>query len=254
MLACWVGISVGYHRYWTHQSFKCPRWLQYPLAVCGAVATEGPLMVPPELRAGKRYAGWVPDHLQHHAYTDRDGDPHSPLEWGFWWAHMGWLNYETLPPAGWRASSRLDHDPVVRWQYRFYWRLAVGFGFVAPMLIGLWWAGWLAALQCLLIAGFLRGTLFLHFTWLVNSATHLWGSRARDAGGTPYTDDASRNNLTVALLTFGEGYHGNHHADPNSASLGVRWWDFDPGKWLIHSLRLLGLTWQVRPFAPRPPR
>jgi stearoyl-CoA desaturase (Delta-9 desaturase) len=237
-LANLIGISVGYHRYWTHRSFECRQWVQYALAVCGATAAEGPL------------TQWVKDHLQHHAYTDKDGDPHSPVRWGFFWAHMGWLLYETLPPPGWRSTSRFATNPVVQWQRRWYW-LLVGAGFALPTLVGFWYGGPLVALQALLIAGFLRTVLHLHITWCVNSVAHLWGSRAVDASGVPYTNDASRNNWILALFSLGEGWHSNHHADPNSAVLGVKWWHFDPGKWLIYTLRTVGLAWNVRPFSPR---
>lgn len=244
-----VGISVGYHRYWTHQAFRCSRPVQYVLAVLGAVPGEGPLCVPPEARAGKRYAGWVKDHLQHHAYTEEDGDPHSPRRWGFFWAHMQWLFYETLSPPGWRPTSRLDNDPVVRWQYRWYWYIVVA-GFALPTLIGFLVGGWSVAVQALLVAGFLRMVVHLHVTWCVNSVAHIWGRRATDATGRPYTDDDSRNVLWLGLISMGEGFHGTHHADPNSAWFGP----LDAGWRLIRLLKSCGLVWDVRPFRPRSPR
>jgi len=248
-LASLVGISVGYHRHWTHQAFRCPKPVQYVLAVLGAIAAEGPLCVPPELRAGTKYAGWVKDHLQHHAYTEKDGDPHSPRRWGFLWAHMRWLFYETLAPAGWRPTSRLDNDPVVRWQYRWYWYLVV-VGFALPTAVGFLLGGWSVAVQALLIAGFLRTVVHLHVTWCVNSVAHIWGRRAVDAAGRPYTDDDSRNVLWLGLISLGEGFHGTHHADPNSAWFG----SLDAGWRVIRLLESCGLATAVRPFAPRPPR
>ena len=245
-VANFIGISVGYHRLWTHQAFKCRRWVQYTLAVLGGLAAEGPLAVPPEVQ--KRYRGWVKDHLQHHASTDRDYDPHSPRQWGFFWAHMGWLFFETVPPPGWRNTTRLDNDPVVRWQYRWYWYIAVA-GFVVPGLVALAVGGWMAGLQGVLIAGFLRTVAHLHVTWCVNSVAHLWGTRATSSAGVPYTDDDSRNNWVLALFSGGEGWHGYHHADPNSYQLGVKWWHFDPGKWFINILRWTRLAWDGRRFA-----
>jgi stearoyl-CoA desaturase (delta-9 desaturase) len=228
-----LGISVGYHRYFTHGSFKCPEWVKYMLAAMGALAGEGTL------------AEWVRNHRQHHAYTEKDGDPHSPWRYrqplGFVWAHLGWLLWETVPPKDYHPIELVRDRAVIRWQERWYWSMVVA-GFVVPLL--LWgWSG-------LVWVGFVRTLAHLHVTWCVNSVCHLWGTRPWALNGAPWTNDQSRNNAMVALFTSGEGWHGNHHVKQNAADLGRdHWWD--PGWWFISSLSRLGLAWNVITF-PKP--
>lgn len=227
-----LGITAGYHRYWTHQAFKARRPLQVFLAIAGGMACEGPILK------------WYKDHTQHHAYTDVRWDPHTPNllpDEGFWWAHIGWLFWPVPMPPGYRQTTRLDQDPVVRWQDRWYLPIAVS-GFVIPFLAAGWPGLWLA--------GFIRVVLHWHVTWAVNSVCHRWGEPARTRSGEIIVQrNKSADNWVIALLGMGEGWHATHHADPNSYELGIgsRFWD--PGKWFIATLESCGLVSNRRPFA-----
>ena len=217
-----LGIGVGYHRLLTHRSFRCPKWLEYCLAVCGTITLEGgPIF-------------WVGVHRMHHQMTDREGDPHSPRD-GKWWSHMGWIlagealhrGTEELGPY----VPDLRRDKFYLWLSRYHW--------VPPLVVGLavfYFGGW----NLLLWGVFLRTVVGLHATWMVNSATHLWGSKRWATG------DDSTNNFWVALLTFGEGWHNNHHAHPGSARHGLRWWEIDANWYVILALRAVGLAHDIR--------
>jgi len=216
------GIGMGYHRLLTHRGYKVPKAVEYFLATCGTLALEGgPIQ-------------WVVTHRIHHAHADRPGDPHTPRDGG-WWAHVGWIlwgtaqNHDDATIA--RYAPDLIKDPVYRLLNRFY--------YVPLLVIGVFlfiFGGW----GVMLWAVFLRVTLALHATWLVNSATHLWGKRRFE------TEDDSRNSWWVALLSFGEGWHNNHHAHPVSARHGVRWYEIDLN-WLgIRALQLLGLAHSIK--------
>jgi fatty-acid desaturase len=216
------GIGMGYHRLLTHRGYKTPKWMEYLLTVCATLTLEGgPIF-------------WVGVHRMHHQNTDKEGDPHSPNDGGFW-SHMGWLitgrslhnNSEDLLPL----VPDLRKDKFHLWISRWHW-LPVTVLAVILFLVG----GW----PFLLWGIFLRTVVGLHSTWLVNSATHMWGSR-RFA-----TSDTSRNSFWVALLTFGEGWHNNHHAHPQSSRHGLAWYEFDPNWYGISALRLLGLAWDVK--------
>ena len=217
-----LGIGMGYHRLLTHRGYKVPKPVEYFLAVCGTLALEGgPIQ-------------WVVTHRMHHAHADRPGDPHTPRDGG-WWAHVGWIlwgtaqNHEPVTIA--RYAPELIKDPFYRWLNRFY--------YVPLLLVGVLlfvYGGW----GVLLWGVFLRLTLALHATWLVNSATHLWGKTRFE------TDDDSRNSWWVALLTFGEGWHNNHHAHPTSARHGLRWYEIDLNWMGIRALQLLGLAHGIK--------
>jgi stearoyl-CoA desaturase (delta-9 desaturase) len=226
-LALWwiaggVGIGMGYHRLLTHRGFKTPKWMEYLLTVCATLTMEGgPIF-------------WVAIHRMHHQNTDKAGDPHSPVDGGFW-SHMGWLvtgqtmhndSAELLP-----FVPDLRKDSFHMWISRWHWTPVVALG-VILLIVG----GW----PFLLWGIFLRTVIGLHSTWLVNSATHMWGSR-RFA-----THDTSRNSFWVALLTFGEGWHNNHHAHPQSSRHGLAWYEFDPNWYGISALRIVGLAWDVK--------
>lgn len=217
-----LGIGMGYHRLLTHRGYKTPRWIEYFLTTCGTLALEGgPIF-------------WVATHRKHHQNTDRDGDPHSPHDGGLW-SHMGWiLTGRTLHN---NANELLPYVPELRkdrfhtWISRWHWIPITALGGIV-FAIG----GW----RFLLWVIFFRTVLGLHSTWLVNSATHMWGRRRFP------TRDNSRNSLWVALLTFGEGWHNNHHAFPQSARHGLAWYEFDPNWYGIVILRLLGLARDVK--------
>jgi stearoyl-CoA desaturase (delta-9 desaturase) len=177
---------------------------------------------------------WVATHRIHHRHTDKPGDPHSPRD-GKWWAHMGWItsgkamhqSTEELAPF----ARDLVSDRFHVWISKWHWVPLTVSGFLILAVFG-----W----QVTLWAVFLRVTLGLHFTWLVNSATHLWGSQRFDTG------DDSRNSFWVAILTFGEGWHNNHHAHMHSARHGLRWWEIDMNWYGILALRALGLARDIK--------
>ena len=217
-----LGIGIGYHRLLTHRSFKTSKWVEYCLTICATLALEGgPIF-------------WVATHRKHHQNTDKEGDPHSPND-GAIWSHIGWLvtgqtmhnDSATLLPL----VPDLRKDRFHVWISRWHWLPMVGLG-VVLFLIG--------GLPFLLWGIFLRTVFGLHSTWLVNSATHMWGSRRFD------TADTSRNSFWVAVLTFGEGWHNNHHAHPQSSRHGLAWYEIDFNWYGIVLLQKLGLAWDVK--------
>ncbi len=217
-----LGIGMGYHRLLTHRGYKTPKFVEYFLTTCGTLALEsGPI-------------NWVGTHRIHHAYTEAAGDPHTPRD-GKWWAHMGWILQGTAQQYDEATLKRfvpdLMRDRFHVWINRYFYVPLV----VSGILLFAW-GGWPA----LMWGVFLRVTIGLHVTWLVNSATHLWGKRRFQ------TTDDSTNNFVVALITFGEGWHNNHHAHPRAARHGVAWYEFDLN-WLgIRALQLLGLARDVK--------
>lgn len=217
-----LGIGIGYHRLLTHRGYKTPKAVEYFLTFCGALALQGgPL-------------DWVATHRIHHAHADAPGDPHTPRDGG-WWSHVLWVMHRT---GQHREQAMLDkyvpdltRDPFHVWLTRLYLLPLVLVG-LALLALG----GW----PYVLWGVFFRVTYGWHATWLVNSATHMWGAR-RFA-----TRDDSRNSLWVALLTFGEGWHNNHHAHPTSARHGLRWYEIDMNWWGIRALQLLGLARSIK--------
>ncbi|MGH9904280.1 MAG: acyl-CoA desaturase [Pyrinomonadaceae bacterium] len=226
-LALWwisgsLGIGMGFHRLLTHRGYKTPKPIEYFLTFCGTLALEGGAI------------NWVVTHRIHHSQTDIPGDPHTPRE-GKWWAHMGWILRGTAQQHPENIMRRyapdLMKDPVHIWMNRLYFVPLILCGVVLLAL-----GGWSA----LMWGVFLRVTLGLHATWLVNSATHLWGSR-RFA-----TRDDSTNSWWVALVSFGEGWHNNHHAYPRAARHGLKWYEVDINWYGIRALQWLGLAKGVR--------
>jgi fatty-acid desaturase len=217
-----LGIGMGYHRLLTHRGYKTSKWLEYFLTTCGTLALEGgPIF-------------WVATHRIHHQYSDKEGDPHTPRE-GTYWAHMGWIF----------TGKAMHHDTDVLRRYvpdlskdRFHVALTT-WHWVPQVVLGL---ALLASggIPYVLWAIFFRTTFGLHCTWLVNSATHIWGSRRFK------TRDDSTNNWWVALVTFGEGWHNNHHAHPVSARHGLAWYELDLNWIGIRTLQTLGLAWDVK--------
>lgn len=217
-----IGICLGYHRLLTHRSFQVPRLLEYAIALIGSMALQGgPIF-------------WVAGHRQHHAFTeDVDKDPYSARR-GFWWSHILWILYprsEFFTGATYRKfAPDLARDPFYTWLDRYFLLLQL------PLAIGLYaLGGW----SFVVWGVFVRIVLLWHTTWLINSATHLFGDRPFD------TDDGSRNLWWVALLTFGEGWHNNHHAYPNVAKAGWQWWQVDTTWWVIRVLQAIGLAKKV---------
>jgi fatty-acid desaturase len=217
-IAVGFGISLGYHRLHTHRGFKTSLLFEYFLAVCGALSFEGgPIF-------------WVATHRIHHQKSDRDGDPHSPRD-GAWWAHVGWILVGESKHSNTRLMSKYAPDLA---RHRFYVWLNNYHWLPTVALAALLYA--IGGLPLFLWAICLRIVVGLHATWLVNSATHMWGSR-RFA-----TRDDSRNNWWVALITFGEGWHNNHHAHPVSARHGLAWYEFDLSWITLKLLRVIGLV------------
>ncbi len=217
-----LGVTLCYHRLLTHRSFHVPKWLEYVLTLCGGLALQGgPLK-------------WVSTHRVHHAFSDRPSDPHSPTR-GFWWAHMGWLfvwDDQIDDPKQYTQFVRdLVADPV----YRFMERYNTWFTVLLGVLLYAW-GGW----SFLVWGLFVRTAFVYHATWLVNSAAHLWGYQSYD------TNEGSRNNWWVALLSYGEGWHNNHHAYLHSAAHGLRWWEVDITYVVIRLLAALRVATRVR--------
>ncbi len=219
-----IGICLTYHRLLTHRSFATrPRWLEYVLTMIGCCASEGGAI------------SWVADHRNHHAHSDGDHDVHSPNR-GFAWAHMlWWMTPEVVschtPEYFKKWAPDLYKDPVHRWinSYNLVFPILL---FVALYALGgMSWLVW---------GGFVRTVFVLHSTWLVNSATHVWGYRTHE------TRDASTNNWWVALLSYGEGWHNNHHAFQTSARHGQRWWEVDMTYVAIRALSAVGIAHSVK--------
>jgi fatty-acid desaturase len=217
-----LGIGMGYHRLLTHRGYKTPKWVEYFLTICGAMALEGGPIA------------WVGTHRVHHQNTDKEGDPHSPRDGGLW-AHMGWImtgqamhnsTKELLPYV-----PDLRKDKFQVWISEWHWVPLTVLGAALFAIGGLPFLFW---------GVFVRVTVGLHATWLVNSATHMWGSRRF------LTDDTSKNSFWVAILTFGEGWHNNHHAVPQSARHGLTWYEFDVNWYGICALKALGLARDVK--------
>jgi fatty-acid desaturase len=235
-----LGINVCYHRLLTHRGFTCPRWFEHVLSVLGTCSFQGTPLV------------WVAIHRMHHQHSDEKADPHSPKE-NFFWGHMGWfLIYD---PAVYnmtlfdRYARDLIQDRFYRWLERprvkravhlIHWATFLVLGAVVgavttgtalgALQLGLSWLVW---------GVFVRTVVHLHCTWAVNSVTHRWGYRNFN------TTDNSRNNWLVALVSNGEGWHNNHHADPRSAAHGMRWFEFDVSYLIIRGFQLVGLASDV---------
>lgn len=217
-----LGVGMGFHRLLTHRGYKTPKLVEYFITLCGLLALEGGAI------------NWVVTHRIHHAHTDAPGDPHTPREGG-WWAHIGWMLKGTAQSHDQQTLARYAPD-MVKDRFHvlannFYWIPII---FLAIGLLAL--GGW----SFVLWAVFFRITFNFHATWLVNSATHMWGRR-RFA-----TRDDSTNNWWVALLTFGEGWHNNHHAYPTAARHGLAWYEIDLNWWGIRTMQFLRLAKNVK--------
>jgi stearoyl-CoA desaturase (delta-9 desaturase) len=236
-----IGITVGYHRLFTHRSFKTNAVMRFLLGALGSMAVQGAVIE------------WCGAHRRHHQHSDDVEDPHSPHvhaggSWGsgiratfrgFYHAHVGWLFGQRLKGMG-KYTPDLRADPVTRAVNTYFYWIALS-GLVIPALLGglITWT-WMGALLGFLWGGLVRILFVHHITWSVNSVCHLWGT-------TPFrTGDHSRNNPIVGVLAHGEGWHNNHHAFPTSARHGLAWWQFDPSYMLIRALALVGLVWDVR--------
>jgi len=218
------GVTAGYHRYFSHRAYRTSRAFQLLLAVLGASAVQkGPLW-------------WAAHHRAHHRHSDGPEDVHSPLERGFWWSHVGWILARRYDATNLALVKDLARFPELRWLDR--WHLVVPLALAGILFV----AGGLPAL----LWGFFVSTVLLwHGTFAINSLAHVFGRRRYETG------DGSRNSLALALVTFGEGWHNNHHFYPSSANQGFFWWELDAS---YYTLRLLAALRVVRDLRTPPDR
>ena len=241
-----LGINLCYHRLLTHKGFALPKWLEHTFAVLGVCCLQD------------TPARWVAVHRLHHQHSDEQDDPHSPLV-SFLWGHCGWLlvtNQELQRLSMYERYSRdilrdrfylgMERNGMWMWINMAHWLVFFLAGLAIGWLVdGSYAAGVQFGLSLLVWGVFVRTVLVWHITWSVNSVTHLWGYRNYE------TDERSRNNVFVGLVSNGEGWHNNHHADPRSAAHGHRWWEFDVTYLTIQFLSLLGLARDVVKPNPR---
>jgi stearoyl-CoA desaturase (delta-9 desaturase) len=234
-----LGIGVGFHRLFSHNAFKAKAPVRVALGILGSMAAQGPALY------------WAAIHRRHHAFSDREGDPHSPYFAargnrkslrGFWHAHVGWLfDPEVHDFAVFVPDLLRDRALFLVHSTYFLW---IGLGLALPAGIGYIAGGWRGAAGGFLWGGLVRIALTHHVTWSVNSLCHMYGSR-------PFrSKDLSRNNVLLALAAFGEGWHNNHHSFPSSAFHGLHWWQIDISGYVIRLLRATGLAWSVRRPSP----
>jgi stearoyl-CoA desaturase (delta-9 desaturase) len=220
---CEISITAGYHRLWSHHAYEAHWLVRVILATGGTYATQNSIL------------HWSSDHRMHHRHVDdNDKDPYSAQR-GFWYSHIGWMlrDYGTYYDPEYKNCPDLKKDPVVMWQHRHYLPSVLGLNFGIPFLLGLWHGD---IIGMLLLAGVARLVISHHFTFFINSLAHIWGSQ-------PYSDkNSSKDNGFIAYLTMGEGYHNYHHSFQRDYRNGIRWWQFDPTKWLIRSLAFFGLA------------
>jgi stearoyl-CoA desaturase (delta-9 desaturase) len=213
------GLTAGYHRYFSHRSYKTSRAFQFLLAALACAATQkGPLW-------------WAAHHRRHHRFSDQEGDVHSPVRSGFWWSHVGWIlstKYEETDFDGIKDFARY---PELRWLNRWHLIPAIALA-VSCYLIG----GWQY-----LVWGYVISTVMLyHGTFVINSLAHVWGNRRYE------TTDDSRNNFWLAIITGGEGWHNNHHHYMASVRQGFFWWEIDTSYYLLRLLSWFGIVWDLR--------
>jgi stearoyl-CoA desaturase (Delta-9 desaturase) len=232
-----LGITVGFHRYFTHRSFETSKVVKTLLAVLGSMTSQGPV------------CQWVSDHRKHHAHSDVEGDPHSPHVGsgagligtlrGFWHSHVGWLFSTKGLVVRTKYGRDLIEDAIVRNVDRLYF-LWVALGFVLPFAVGYALDGTRGGIEATVWGGLVRIAVFQHITWSVNSICHMFGRRDFDVR------DESRNNWLLALPSLGEAWHNNHHAFPSSAVHGLGRHQFDVSALVIRGLEKIGLVWDVK--------
>jgi stearoyl-CoA desaturase (Delta-9 desaturase) len=237
-----LGVTIGYHRLLTHRSFQTSKPMEYLFATLGSMAVQGPVIA------------WVADHRKHHAHTDEEGDPHSPhvghgdgikgALHGLWYAHMGWLFDSHGRAEGKQYARDLVEDRGMRFINRNFLGIVL-LGLLIPAGLGYLLDGTLkGALTGLLWGGLVRIFMLHHVTWSINSVCHFFGRR-RFA-----IEDHSTNVFWLALPSFGESWHHNHHAFPRSAVHGLKWWEVDPSAWVIRGMKRLKLAWNVVEITP----
>jgi stearoyl-CoA desaturase (Delta-9 desaturase) len=217
-----LSITGGYHRLWAHKSYEASPILKWFFALWGAGALQNSILI------------WASDHRRHHRHVDdTELDPYSAKR-GLWYSHMGWMlrDYAGHEPDFSNAGDLL-RDPVVIWQNKHYVALTLLMNLGLPLLLGIWHGD---IIGTILLVGLLRLVVNHHVTFFINSLAHFWGSR-------PYTEtNSARDNGFLALLTYGEGYHNYHHIFQTDYRNGIRWWQWDPTKWMIALCDRLGLA------------
>ncbi|MFM9907174.1 MAG: acyl-CoA desaturase, partial [Nitrospiraceae bacterium] len=220
-----MGITVGYHRLVSHQSFECPNWVKGCILIAGGWALQNSALK------------WGGDHIRHHAKTDKEEDPYNVTK-GFWHSHCGWLFYNT-PHRTEKYEIRLRRDPVVMWQHRYYWAIVVT-GLLLPFVLGLWHGGLQGGIAAFLLGGLFRMFMVLNSTFTINSLCHMIGTQPHS------TQDSSRDSWLISFVSFGEGYHNFHHTYARDFRNGPKWYNFDPSKWIIYTLWLFGVAYNLR--------
>lgn len=222
-----MSITAGYHRLWSHKTYSAHPIVRFILAIGGAMTLQNSIL------------HWSSDHRVHHKHVDiEEADPYSASK-GFWFSHIGWMlrEYQATRYADYSNCKDLQKDKIVMWQHKYYLPIVLVSNFGICILLG-WLNG--DILGMVLLAGVTRLVLVHHVTFFINSLAHMWGSR-------PFTDkNSARDNGILAFFTFGEGYHNFHHIFEYDYRNGVKWWQFDPTKWMIKGLSYVGLTNNLR--------
>lgn len=221
---CGIAITGGYHRLFSHPTYRAVWPLRLVYVLFGAASVQNSALK------------WSADHRVHHRRVDTEDDPYD-IRRGFWWAHVGWVLAKEKRPVDYSSVEDLQRDPFVRFQHRYYVPLAWLMGAIVPLALGLTWGDPIGAL---LVAGFLRIVLQWHATFSVNSFAHWMGRQ-------PYgTDNTARDSWVTAIITLGEGYHNFHHRFQTDYRNGVRWFHLDPTKWFVWTMSKLGVTRNLR--------
>ena len=226
---CSISITAGYHRLFAHRAYRAHAWFRAVVLFFGAASVQNSAIA------------WSADHRRHHTFTDTGKDPYNAKR-GFWWSHMGWVLHKKAPAHVEPSRVKdLESDRLVAFQHCHYVPLAVFSGALLPLGLGFLWGDPIGAI---LVVGFLRLVVQWHMTFTINSLAHMVGSQ-------PYsTRNTSRDSWLIALISWGEGYHNFHHRFGSDYRNGVRWWQFDPTKWMIWTLEKLGAVWDLRRTSP----
>jgi len=227
MISTGLSITLGYHRLFSHLSFKAKWPVRLFTLIFGACAFENSVL------------HWASDHRHHHKHTDHDGDPYD-ISRGFFYAHIGWLLFKLDPMPLMNNVGDLQRDKLVVWQHKYVQLIGFVVGLIVPVLIGFLWNGGTGALGAFLLAGVLRIVVVQHCTFFINSLCHTIGTRPYNSG------NSARDSAIMAFFTCGEGYHNYHHSFQHDYRNGVKPWQFDPTKWMIWILSKLGLATGLR--------
>lgn len=220
-----MSITAGYHRHFSHCAYDAPVVTKLFYALFGAAAFQNSIYK------------WATEHRIHHRFVDTPEDPYNIYE-GFWYAHIGWMLFKTPQQKYFNAYSRdFRNDPIVMWQHKYYIPIAITMGIIFPAVIGYFMGSIIGGLA---IPGLLRIVALHHGTFFINSLCHMWGSQ-------PYTNEnTAKDNLILAVFTFGEGYHNYHHKFANDYRNGIRWYHWDPTKWAIKFKSFFGLATNLK--------